>query len=70
MSIDRVKDFAKKQGYDDALPLKKWNGFDVYEPIFNSGEVSIVGVPLVILVRDDVMRMSTVEEAFEQLNSN
>ena len=70
MKIEEVKAFAKKQGYDDVLYLEKWKGFDVYEPVFDGDEPSFVGVPLVVLVKDDIIRMSTVEEAFEQLNHN
>lgn len=70
MKIEEVKAFAKKQGYDDVLYLEKWKGFDVYEPVFDGDEPSFVGVPLVILVKGDTVRMSTVEEAFEQLNHN
>jgi hypothetical protein len=63
--------FAKKQGYISAKFLNKWNGFDVYETIYHEGDTSFIGVPLVILVKDDNIRMSTVDEAFEQLdNSN
>jgi len=70
MKIEEVKAFAKKHGYDDAVYLEKWKGFDVYEPVFDGDEPSFVGVPLVILVKGDTVRMSTVEEAFEQLNHN
>lgn len=68
MKIEKVKDFAKQQGYDDVLPIGKWKGFDAYEPVFNSEEPSFIGVPLLILVKGDSIRMSTVEEAFEQLD--
>jgi hypothetical protein len=70
MKIEKVKAFAKEQGYDDAVYLEKWKGFDVYEPVFNGDDVSIVGVPLIILVKGDVVRMSTVDEAFEQLEGS
>lgn len=69
MKLSEVKKFAIKQGYDDAVPLGKWKGYDTYEPIFTGDEVSIIGVPLLILVKGETIRMSTIEEAFEQLNS-
>lgn len=59
--------FAKTQGYDDVLHIGKWKEYEAYEPIY-SGDVSFVGVPLLILVKGGSIRMSTVEEAFEQLN--
>lgn len=68
MKIEQVKEFAKQQGYDDVLQIGKWKGFDAYEPVFNGEDVSFIGVPLLILVKGDNIRMSTVEEAFEQLD--
>lgn len=68
MKIEKVKAFAKKQGYDDVLSIGKWKGFDAYEPVFNGEEPSFIGVPLLILVKGDSIRMSTVDEAFEQLD--
>lgn len=69
MEIEKVKAFAKKQGYDDVLYIGKWKEFDCYEPVFKGDDVSFIGVPLLILVQDKEIRMSTVDEAFEQLNS-
>lgn len=68
MKIEKVKDFAKQQGYDDVFSIGKWKGFDAYEPVFNGEEPSFIGVPLLILVKGDSIRMSTVDEAFEQLD--
>lgn len=68
MKIEKVVEFARKQGYDNVNQLEPWNGFDVYEPIFNSEEVTAVGLPLLILVKDDKIRMSTPEEALQQID--
>lgn len=62
-------EFAISQGYETALRLKNWKGFEVYEPIMKKDEVSYTGLPLLILVKGDEIRMSTPEEALEQLNS-
>lgn len=67
MKHDKVIAFAKKQGYDNALYIGKWKEYEAYEPVFDGDDVSFVGVPLLILVKDDDIRMSTEEEAFEQL---
>ena len=64
----KVKEFAKKQGYDDALPLGKWRGFDCYEPVFRGGDVGYVGPPLMILVKGETIRMSTPEEGYQQID--
>jgi len=68
MKIEQVKEFANQQGYDDVLHIGKWKGFDAYEPVFNGEDVSFIGVPLLILAKGGNIRMSTVEEAFEQLD--
>lgn len=67
MKHDEIVGFAKEQGYDDVLHIAKWKDYEVYEPVFNGDDVSFVGVPLIILVKDKMIRMSTVEESFEQL---
>ncbi|NLY32120.1 MAG: hypothetical protein GX065_04910 [Firmicutes bacterium] len=61
--------FAKQQGYDNVLYIGKWRGYDVYEPTFEGTGPHFVGPPLVILVKGQSIRMSTVEESYEQLNS-
>jgi len=62
--------FAKENGYDSALPLGKWKEYDAYEPIFDGTsekKLAFVGPPLMILVKGKEIRMSTEEEAFEQI---
>lgn len=66
---ERVIEFARSQGYETALRLKNWKGYEVYEPMVSKDEVSFTGIPLVILVRGEEIRMSTPDEAFEQQNS-
>lgn len=64
MTLEEVIRFAKEQGYDSAVPLDPWRGFDVYEPVFEGEGVPRVGLPLVILVKGNAVRMSTPKEAF------
>lgn len=71
MSNEKIVEFAKKNGYDDAIPLGPWREYDCYEPIFDGAtedEPAIVGPPLIILVKGDEIRMSTEEEAFQQMD--
>lgn len=73
MSKDKIIAFAKKEGYDDILPLGKWRGYDCYEPVFkgtSEEEPAIVGAPLIILVKGKEIRMSTEEEAFAQMEES
>lgn len=71
MSKNEIIAFAKKQGYDGISPLGKWREYDAYEPTFkgtNEETPAIVGPPLMILVKGNEIRMSTVEEAYAQID--
>lgn len=70
MDVHRVLEFANQQGYDGIQYLGRWQDWETYEPIFDgTGDVSptFIGPPLVILVRGDVIRMSTADEAFHEM---
>lgn len=71
MSKQKIIAFAKEQGYDDVSPLGKWREYDAYEPTFkgtDEGTPAFVGPPLMILVKGEEIRMSTVEEAYAQID--
>ena len=44
-----------------------WHGFEVYTPVY-SIEPACIGLPLIILVKDGNIRLSTPDEAFEYLD--
>lgn len=67
MKMETIISFAKQQGYDNAIYLGKWKGYDAYEPVFDGADVSFVGLPYIILAKGDTVRMSTSEEALEQI---
>ncbi len=62
MKYKDILDFAKKKGYDNIQFLKKWNGYECYEPLFDNVEILFIGLPLVIMVKGNEIRMSTIEE--------
>lgn len=71
MNIERVNQFAILNGYYGAEPLGKWRGYDIYEPIMSpnkDGDISHIGLPLLIMVRGDLIRMSSPEEGLAQLD--
>jgi len=70
MSVTKGKivDFAVEAGYDNVLYSGEWRGYHVYEPVIEGSEIAYVGPPLVILVQDDSIRMSTEDEAFEYID--
>ena len=70
MKKKKIVAFAKENGYDGVVPLGRWKEYDAYEPTFDGTSeknLAFVGPPLMILVKGEEIRMSTVEEAFEQI---
>lgn len=70
MDISKVIDFAKSKGYETAKigTLPKWHGYDAYEPIFDTKEMPCIGLPFMILVKGEAIRMSTPDEAMAYLD--
>lgn len=72
MTKEKIIAFAKSKGYDGAEYAGKWKGYEVYEPTIKGAterDPAIVGIPLIILVKGDRIRLSTVDEAFEYMDS-
>lgn len=66
MLPEGVKEYVKGLGYDDAIYLCKWNGFNCYEPNDLHGEVAYIGLPQVILEAEDgSVRLATSDEAMQ-----
>jgi hypothetical protein len=61
--LKKVIEFAKKQGFETAFYLHKWQKYEVYQPVYND-EKAEIGLPLAILVEDNNIRMTTAEESF------
>lgn len=68
MNQEDILKFAKQQGYDNVSYIGKWKDYEVYEPIFDYDGVSFVGLPLVVLVKENEIRMSTPKESLQQIN--
>ena len=68
--MDEIITFAQEQGYDSAVYVRKWREYEVYEPIFDNKRVNTVGIPLMILVGDNKIRMTTVDETFEYIKEH
>lgn len=69
MSFKEIEEFAKKQGYATAQHIGFWNGYDCYEPMLDEDCMADIGLPLLILVKENTIRMSTEEEALQQLDN-
>ena len=68
MDLKQVISFAQKNGYETVEQLNNWNGYEGYEPIIDLNKQVDVGSPLLILVKEEKIRMSTPDEAFQQLD--
>lgn len=68
MDLNNVIAFAKKNGYETAKKLNNWNGYECYEPIMDSKKEAAIGPPLLILVKGEKIRMSTPDEAYQQMD--
>jgi hypothetical protein len=42
--------------YDDAVCVGIWNGYEVYEPIFNDDEEHFIGFPQFIIAKNGEIR--------------
>lgn len=70
MNINKIIKFAEEYGYTGAIYLHEWRGYSCYEPTFSDEGTSFVGLPLIIMVKDDEIRMSTPEEAMQHLDES
>lgn len=62
---NNVTQFAKANGYDNAIYKGRWRGYGVYEPVLDGEGTALVGLPYVILVNGWEMRMCTQDECFK-----
>ena len=65
MSIDEIKKFAAEQGFRKIAKSGTWNGYEVFEPVYE--EMAYVGYPILILVSDSEIRLSTIDESMQYI---
>lgn len=68
MTLEEVKDFARKNGYYTAEAAGKFHGMDAYIPKFRSDE-AVTGYPYLILDDRGKLRFSTLEETREYIGA-
>ena len=64
--IEKVKRYAVEHGYNDVKKIESWKGYDIYEPLLHDD--AIIGIPLLIMVKGNKIRMSTIKEAFDYMD--
>lgn len=69
MNKDKIQKFAQENGYEKINYKGKWKDYEVFDPIYSeSKEISYVGYPLMILVKNEEIRLTTPEESLELLD--
>lgn len=70
MDKKEVLKFAVSMGYSKIGKRHIWKGYEVYPLSVNvpKGEIAIVGYPLVAMVKNGKIRLSTPEESLEFLD--
>lgn len=60
---------AKEIGFDKAVYRGEWQGYKVYAPETEDGEVAYTGLPVMILVKDGKGRITEGKEIFDCYNA-
>ena len=68
MNIKKILKFAEENGYTGAVYLNEWRGYSCYEPTIGDDGVAFIGLPLIIMVKGDEIRMSTPDEAMKHID--
>ena len=66
---EKVIEFAQKMGYSTAEFHGMWKGYECYEPYKGSNDTLYTGLPHMILVRGDKVRLTNDKEAIEILDA-
>lgn len=61
----KIKQMAKKVGYDDVKYVGKWKKCKVYEPIFTDDEIHFIGFPQYILCENGSLRWTQGTEGLD-----
>lgn len=58
----RIRKFAREKGFEDIRYLTNWGKYEVYEPVIDKENITSIRPILTILLRLGEIRMSTVDE--------
>lgn len=65
LSMKDIEAFAKKNGYETADYGGTYEDYDVWCPITDTKNYTFTGLPYLILVKGDEIKMTTPENALE-----
>lgn len=64
--MDKINEFAKSLGLDQAIFLKKWNGFDVYRlNLKRHDPKGFYGWGVLALSKGNTVREATLDEMYQ-----
>jgi len=69
MNTNKILSFAEENNYDNVIYAGKWCGYDVYEPLnnpppgYSKYTPFYTGLPYMILVKGETIRMTTADES-------
>lgn len=63
--MEEIEDYMEELNADSYQKGKGWKGYDVYIPEYK--QLVYIGLPYVVLVRGEEVRLSTEEESLEYL---
>ncbi|MBO6258148.1 MAG: hypothetical protein J6M93_02265 [Succinivibrio sp.] len=68
MDHEKIVEFVRAQGYSNvSAEGVKWRNYEVYEPKVSLMKAKL-GLPQMVLVKEDKIRLSTPEEAYAFLD--
>lgn len=67
--MEKIKHYAKTNGYDDAVYRGKWGVYNVYEPVMDGEQGACVGLPYFILASKTELRMCEQAECLKILRA-
>lgn len=62
---DKLKEIAVALGAKEMKKTYDWNGYNVYEAVYNFSESTTIGYPDYALVKGEEVRLADIDEVFE-----
>ncbi len=66
---EAIKGMMAELGASRYKKSKPWNGYEVYEPMYDGRIVYTTGISNFVFVKGDEVRLSTIDETIEYLGS-
>ena len=64
---EKIKKVMLELGAKDMQKTYDWNGYEVYEAVYDYKGSPVIGYPDYLLVKGDELRMADIDEVFEYM---